>query len=276
MHVGELRRRLRRRVRYHFGFRQRARARRFRELHKGERCFVIGNGPSLNRVDLSYLDQEVTFGVNGIYHKHDAVGFEPTYYIVEDPLYMEQHIDQIRQIDYAVKFFPERHLDLIPHSGEDTYFLLFDWGVYRGDSPHYRQPSFSTDVVRRVGTGHSVSFVALQLAHYMGCDPVYLVGMDHSVVVPPHSEKLGERRYRTEGSDPNHFHPHYRAGQDWYYPDWEVIDEAFGEAREAFARDGRSIYNATVGGKLEIFDRVDFASLFENGTPSPRDGHQRR
>ena len=60
---------------------------------------------------------------------------------------------------------------LVARPDEDTYFLLFDWGVYHRTSPHYRQPFFSTDVARRVGTGHSVTFVALQLAFYMGSTP---------------------------------------------------------------------------------------------------------
>lgn len=261
MPLADLSRRARRLARYHFGFRQRARARRFRGVHRGERCFIIGNGPSLNAVDLRRFKQERTFGFNGIYLKHDEMGFEPTYYIVEDRLYMEQHAEKINQIDYAIRFFPERHMDLVPNPGENTYFLRFDWHPYRPTSLRYREASFSTDVTRFVGIGQSVTFAGLQIAFYMGFNPVYLVGMDHSKVVPPTGEKVGSR-VRTEGEDSNHFHPRYSAGTDWYYPDWKVVNRAFSCAREAFDRDGRTVYNATAGGKLELFERVDFDSLF--------------
>ena len=242
--------------------RQRARVRRFHNAHRGERCFIVGNGPSLNAVDLRRLQGERTFGVNGIYLKRDEMGFEPTYYIVEDPLYMQQHAERINQIDYAVRFFPERYIDLVPNPGENTCFLLFDWSLYKPASSGYREPRFSTDIERRVGTGGSVTFVALQVAFYMGFDPVYLVGMDHNIVVPPTAEHVIRNRYRFAGSDPNHFRSDCGAGTEVYLPQWDVVNRGFTRARDAFECDGRRIYNATTGGKLELFERVDFGSLF--------------
>ena len=35
--------------------------------HKGERCFIVCNGPSLTKKDLAKLDGEVTFGTNLIF-----------------------------------------------------------------------------------------------------------------------------------------------------------------------------------------------------------------
>ena len=53
------------------------------------RCFIIGNGPSLNRTDLTKLRDEVTFGVNGLFLKFEEMGFTPTFYVVEDHLVAE-------------------------------------------------------------------------------------------------------------------------------------------------------------------------------------------
>ncbi len=36
-------------------------------IHHGQRCFIIGNGPSLQRTDLTKLKDEFTFGMNRIY-----------------------------------------------------------------------------------------------------------------------------------------------------------------------------------------------------------------
>ena len=87
--------RVRRQWRYLFGGRRRAKVRQFRDIHRGRHCFVLGNGPSLNAVDLVRLNREYTFGVNGIHLAHEDKGFEPTYYIVEDGLYLEQHASEI-------------------------------------------------------------------------------------------------------------------------------------------------------------------------------------
>src|SRR5271157_2832817 len=40
-------------------------------LHLGERAFIIGNGPSLNKCDLSLLKNETTFAVNNIYLNYE-------------------------------------------------------------------------------------------------------------------------------------------------------------------------------------------------------------
>lgn len=36
----------------------------YKDIHKGERCFIIGNGPSLKKLDLSLLKDEYTITVN--------------------------------------------------------------------------------------------------------------------------------------------------------------------------------------------------------------------
>jgi hypothetical protein len=38
-----------------------------KDVHRGERCFIIGNGPSLKKTDLSRLSGEFTFGMNRFY-----------------------------------------------------------------------------------------------------------------------------------------------------------------------------------------------------------------
>ena len=38
-----------------------------KDIHKGRRAFIIGNGPSLKQTDLSKLKNEITFGMNRIY-----------------------------------------------------------------------------------------------------------------------------------------------------------------------------------------------------------------
>ena len=36
----------------------------YKDLHTGERCFLVGNGPSLSKLDLRKLDGELAFTVN--------------------------------------------------------------------------------------------------------------------------------------------------------------------------------------------------------------------
>ena len=40
---------------------------RLHNVHRGQRCFIVGNGPSLNQTDLSLLRGEYTFTTNRAY-----------------------------------------------------------------------------------------------------------------------------------------------------------------------------------------------------------------
>ena len=64
--------------------------------------------------------------------------------------------------------------------------------------------------------------------------------------------------------DPNHFNKEYFGkGKRWHDPMLDRMELAYNKAKTSFEDDGRSIINATVGGKLEIFDRVKYESLFD-------------
>jgi len=64
--------------------------RRFKDIHTGERCFIIGNGPSLKKTDLSFLKDEYTFGLNRIYLMFAELGFSTSYYLSINSLVIEQ------------------------------------------------------------------------------------------------------------------------------------------------------------------------------------------
>jgi hypothetical protein len=52
----------------------------FKDIHKGKRAFIIGNGPSLKHTDLGRLRNEYTFGMNRIYLLFEELGFHTTYF----------------------------------------------------------------------------------------------------------------------------------------------------------------------------------------------------
>ena len=66
-----------------------------KDIHKGKRAFIIGNGPSLKQTDLSKLKNEITFGMNRIYVIFPELGFHTTYYSATNDLVIEQFHDDI-------------------------------------------------------------------------------------------------------------------------------------------------------------------------------------
>ena len=191
----------------------------FKDLHKGQRCFIIGNGPSLNRTDLSKLKNEVTFGVNSIFLMTDLNGFIPTYYSVCDSHVIAENVDRI--LDYPVqhKFFPSIYRKYIPpNKRTNVSFFMMNRGYNEVTSPNYSIPRFSADISERVFDGQTITYMNLQMAYYMGFSEVYLIGVDFSYVIPDSAIVDGANITSTE-DDPNHFHPDYFGkGRSWHDP----------------------------------------------------------
>jgi hypothetical protein len=233
----------------------------FRNRHKGERAFIIGNGPSLNEHDLGMLKSEFTFGVNAIFLAKERMGFAPSYYVVEDTAVMADNLESIIEYEAGHKFFPSIYREKIGQDPKVTYFMM-NRGFYSPSSPNYCIPRFATDASQQIFCGQSVTIINLQLAYHMGFTEVMLIGMDFNYTIPSDAEVEGNL-ITSVGDDPNHFHPDYfGAGKVWKDPKLDRVLACYALAKQAFEADGRRIINASVGGRLDLFDRVDFISLF--------------
>ena len=231
-----------------------------RKAHAGERAFLIGNGPSLNKCDLSLLKNETTFAVNNIYLNYDRMGFHPTYYVVEDMLIAEDRAGQINAYHGPrVKFFGN-YLRYCLQDDPDVIWINVRF-LYT-DYPGF--PRFSRNAARMLWVGGTVTYLCMQLAYYMGFRELYLVGFDHSYKIPPDAAvDRGRGEITSRGEDPNHFDPGYFGkGYRWHDPMVERMEAAYRRAGEVFAADGRKIWNATAGGYLDVFERVRYEDLF--------------
>ncbi|MDX6274477.1 MAG: hypothetical protein QOJ92_1687 [Frankiales bacterium] len=229
----------------------------FKDAFKGERCVIIGNGPSLNKLDLSAMRDTPTFAVNGIFYAAESMGFDPTFYVVEDTAVMADNTEQIRAYRAKHKLFPAEYRQYVGESEEVTYFRM-NRGFYSEASPHYSVPRFSTDAAKRVYCGQSVTIINLQLAYHFGFSEVALIGMDFSYNIPSSVIKEGMVFTSTE-ADENHFHPDYFGpGKKWKDPKLDRVLINYEQAKLFYEADGRRIVNATAGGNLHVFDRVDY------------------
>ncbi len=233
----------------------------FRNIFKRKkRCFIIGNGPSLNKHDLSLLKNEITFGFNSIFYKKDE--FKPNFYIVEDDLVMKERLKEIENYEVQYKFFPINYKELLKPAKNQIFFKM-NLGFYQKTSRYFRIPRFSLDATEELFCGQSVTYIALQLAYFMGFEEVYLIGMDFHYIIPESHKRVGSTLV-SDTDDPNHFHKDYFGkGKSWHDPKLHEVAKNYKMAKLIYESSGRKIYNATIGGKLEIFDRVDYYSIFK-------------
>jgi len=231
---------------------------------KGKRCFIIGNGPSLNKIDLSLLKNEYTFGVNSIFLKEKSDGFKPTFYVVEDNHVYYDNLEAINAFDAEYRFFPTAYKSIIKNR-KNTSFFNMNTGFYQKFSPYYEIPRFSIDASEQLFCGQSVTILNLQLAYYLGFSEIYLIGMDFSYEIPKSAIIEGDTILSTE-DDPNHFDGSYfGAGKKWHDPKIHNVLKSYKLCKVMYEIDGRVIYNATIGGKLALFERKDYFELFKEG-----------
>jgi hypothetical protein len=218
-----------------------------KDAHRGERCFIIGNGPSLKQTDLSRLCREYTIGMNRFYMIFPELGFTTTYYLCVNSLVVEQCAEDIRALPIP-KFISWRSRNLI----RPTRDLAFLHTTYTG-------PKFAHDASERLWEGATVTYVALQLAFHMGFEQVILIGVDHSFT----TQGKPNTTVVSQGDDPNHFHAGYFGkGFRWQLPDLDTSERAYRLARTSYEQAGRQVLDATVGGKLTVFPKVEYLSLF--------------
>ena len=229
---------------------------------KGERCFIIGNGPSLNKHDLNLIKDEYTFGVNSIFYKYDDVGFKPYFYTVEDSEVMKENYKRISNFKCQYNFFPSSYRKYFSKNEKDIFFNL-NRSFYEEKSDSFEVPSFSEDMSQRLYSCQSVTIINLQIAFYLGFSEVYLIGMDFSYKQRSDDVKIGNKII-SGGDDPNHFHKDYFGkGKIWHDPKLHNVLKSYKFSKSIYEKNDRKIYNATFGGKLEVFERVDFNSLFK-------------
>jgi len=229
----------------------------YHNLYKGQRCFIVGNGPSLNSNDLNklYENSEITFGMNRIYKFFDNTKWRPTFYVCEDPLIAKSQKEQIENLQVKEIFLP---FDLkFRHNIDVTNALYFNLNYHQNK----RMPfNFSDNLLQQLECRGTVTCTCMQIAIYMGFSQIYLIGVDHNY-------------YKTIDIDGNVvIDPTVR---DYFCDDYDndIINEVvhnMGDNTRAYI-DAKSycdfhkkntIYNSTRGGKLEVFERVDFDSLF--------------
>jgi hypothetical protein len=216
------------------------------------RCVIIGNGPSLNLMDLAVLRDVPTFGLNRGHLLFPRIGGPTTYLASVNKFVLEQSAEEMLAAP-SLKFFNWRHRQYVPEGRDDVIFLRT-----------IHEPRFSFDIPRAgLWEGATVTFVAMQLAFHLGYREIVLIGVDHNFTTPGAAHQL----VTSAGDDPNHFDPSYFGkGYRWQLPDLVTSERAYALAKGAFEAAGGRIIDATVGGKLTIFPKAAFTDLFPGAT----------
>ena len=232
----------------------------------GERIFIMGNGPSLNRTPLELLENDYVFGVNRISLLFERISWRPTFFTAFDIRVVPDNKEEFAALDVPYKFFSARYKTMLGEN--DNHFWYHTKGHYEGFEPCFEP----TAPYSGFGGGGTIGIIAIELSYYMGFEEIYLIGTDVSYSIPETVIQSGQAKFgdgvkleltSTRDDDPNHFDPRY-FGKDkkWHNPNVREMKIGFARAASYLERRGAVLRNATVGGELDEVSRVDFESLF--------------
>ena len=228
---------------------------RFKNIHKGQRCFIIGTGPSLTTEDLELLKDEITFGSNRIFEIYPKTTWRPTYYMNQDHALIQKYTGEIGQLEADGIFLPMEFREQYAGKPNTYHFVLRHRDFYPKDA------DFSRNIHHYLGQGFTVTYGAIQMAYYMGFSEVYLLGIDHN-----YSITLNEKGIPVVNDGvQDYFKGSTASNKGLNLPRVAESTVAYMTARKFADRQKNfTVYNATRGGKLEAFPRVNLDDILKS------------
>lgn len=251
---------------------------RFHNIHKGERCFIIANGPSTKELDFSLLSNEITFTVNQMVRNPKFAELRPNYHLWADRVFFE--IDESRPEDMEMldvikavnKISPSTEVfyEAMARPMIDKFKLKETTNVNYfqviGLEPRHMEKSF-IDFTAPVPNYPTVVDHAILLAVYMGFANIYLLGCDCSGIVNIAMNKMKQAKeslYSFEMTE-NAAKRLERYSQQRSMYDELTSQAAMFKAYEALdeycKRNGAKLMNATQGGLLDCIERVNLKDV---------------
>jgi hypothetical protein len=221
----------------------------FKNSYQNRRCFIIGTGPSLKIEDLEMLSNDITFASNSIFNLFHKTNWRPTFFCVSDRKYFFQNVTELNNLSGFIKFFP---IDLKTQI-QKLDKVFFYGRVFRiGKNYSFnRKPNFF------IFDGSTVTFHMLQIAIYMGFKEIYLLGLDFN-----YSLMLNDKGEIVQNENIKDYFSDQSATRNLNIPDIGGSLENFQAIRKYADLTGIKVYNSTRGGKLEVFNRVNFDNIF--------------
>lgn len=231
----------------------------FKNLYDGERCFIIGNGPSLSANDLDLLIGEKTFACNRIYNIFPQTYWRPTFYMCGDRECLKDEITNIKELHGCIKWVSLLARRYGREEADELHFYN-QYGPFCIHIENKVQNGVSEDVSRYFSTTQTVTCQEIEFAIYMGFKEIYLLGVDHNY--PISIDKNGHKIM--DNTVKSHFDGGGSKESSLHYIYYDAATQCYQVCEDYAKSHGIKIYNATRGGKLEVFKRVNLEDVLNS------------
>ncbi|HGF8240297.1 TPA: 6-hydroxymethylpterin diphosphokinase MptE-like protein [Enterococcus faecium] len=216
-----------------------------RNSQKGKRCFIVGSGPSLTIEQLNAIKDEDSFGANRIYKMFEKTEWRPKYYVIQDKYDSTRGVYEKLEVEnlFISDFYWKEHGMSNPNA--------ICYHIKRTLKQTKNLP-FSEDCASFIQAAATVTFTMIQLACYMGYSEIYLIGMDHIYANVTNDKGIIIQKNKVKS------HVFEEENPTEVVANIAYMEDAYRTARQYCETHNIKIYNATLGGALDVFERVNF------------------
>ena len=222
-----------------------------KDKHSGNRCFIVATGPSLLGEDVDKLKNEFTIGVNSIFRLYEKMNWRPNYYVILDANLCNKYNANgfINPDDFAKDMCFFNSICKKTFTSEKVVYLHTNWlnHVYNYGNLEFK---YTPDMVFGLYDFYSVTHACIQIAMYMGFKEIYLIGVDNNYTG-------GKTHFvETKGDDVFDY--------NWALTTQKSMDAGYEAIRNIANKQGVKIFNATRGGNVKAFERVNLDEVIND------------
>lgn len=186
----------------------------FKNLHDGKNVFILASGPSLAQANLAPLSRRIVIGLN-----RSSLIFPDTHYhcTMDERLFRE----------YKEVLEKSRYMFTLQDRPFGIPMTLLG------------SEGFSRDLTQGVYSGYTVSYLALQLAVYMGFTNIFYVGLD-----------LKHQQGQTHFFGKDHVSSNHESTE------FPKMIRMLQQGAEELKDSGVRVYNCSPDSTLDCFERV--------------------
>lgn len=250
----------------------------FKGIHKGERCFILASGPSINKQDLKPLKDEYCIAVSQFFLHPDIEIIKPEYHCFapqHEPFdddtnkiifdnYTKHYTFPIKAFigtsDYEYSYF--NYLSKHPECKVDATFINYQQAPHMDESNYLDSELWNLD--KHPFGLSTVIYTAIQVAYYLGFSEIYLLGVDHDYLNDL-DRSDGHHFYDDKKSYSDKEHLSKISKEKWfyiYYSRWMQ----YRLMMQFLNKHGVQIYNASPGSYLDVFPFADYNDTISNKT----------
>lgn len=264
--------------------------RQFRDTYKGKRCFILGNGPSLNKLDFSSLSKEYVFTVNQITRNEGFRELQSNFHLWSDGMFFEidENSSEDRELLEVMREVSRCNKETISFYAVEARKMIQKYHLDQCLNIHYFAQIYSSSIEEGTGNKlrgfvdftkiscgfYTVIHTAVCLAVYMGFSEIYLLGCDCNGFLNiaasrgEHTEEEAAYGYDISENEKKRLKKVAQRktveeelqGYAWIYHDYALL-------RDYCTRQGVRLLNATDGSLLDCLPRVTLDDVLKQ-TPS--------